>query len=148
MSIGKHIRYFRILRGLTQKELGIAIGLEADGAANRIAQYELDYRKPKGSLLDKMAETLKISPTALTVSYHTNPVDIMHVLFLAEEVYGLCVELTDEKFSIQFRQSSIPEAFKDYLICWRQKEKAYQQGKITKSDYEQWKYSFGGEGKN
>lgn len=145
MSIGKRIRHFRMLRGMTQKELGIAVGLEADAAANRITQYELDYRKPKGGLLNKIAEALNISPAALTVPYHTNPIDIMHILFLAEEEFGLHVELTDEKVSFHLSQTSIPPIFKNYLTCWLKKDKEYQQGKLTKSEYEQWKYSFCGE---
>lgn len=145
MSIGKRIRHFRMLRGMTQKELGVAVGLEADKAANRITQYELDYRRPKDSLLNKIAEALNISPAALTVPYHTDPIDIMHILFLAEEEYGLHVELTDKKVSLHFSQPAIPPMFKNYLACWLNKEKEYQQGKLTREEYEQWKYSFCGE---
>ena len=144
MSLGKRIRHFRMLREMTQKELGVAVGLEADSAANRITQYELDYRSPKDSLLNKMAEALNISPAALTVSYHTDPIDIMHVLFLAEEECGLNVEVTDEKVSFHFSQISIPPIFKNYLACWLKKENEYQQGKLTRDEYEQWKYSFCG----
>ena len=34
---------------MTQKELGLAVGFEEKGADNRIAQYETNYRVPKGN---------------------------------------------------------------------------------------------------
>lgn len=60
MTIGEKIRRIRTFRGMTQKELGIAIGLDEKGADNRIAQYETDYRVPKKDLLDKIAHVLEI----------------------------------------------------------------------------------------
>ena len=45
MTIGKKIKFVRKFRKMTQQELGVAIGLDEKGAANRIAQYECDYRK-------------------------------------------------------------------------------------------------------
>ena len=44
MTVGDKIRKIRTFRGMTQKELGVAIGLEEKGADNRIAQYETNYR--------------------------------------------------------------------------------------------------------
>ena len=52
MTVGDKIRKIRTFRGMTQKELGVAIGLEEKGADNRVAQYETDYRVPKKVLLD------------------------------------------------------------------------------------------------
>ena len=56
MTVGDKIKKIRTFRGMTQKELGLAIGFEEKGADNRIAQYETNYRVPKRELLDKMAE--------------------------------------------------------------------------------------------
>ena len=47
MTVGDKIKKIRTFRGMTQKELGLAIGLEEKGADNRIAQYETNYRVPK-----------------------------------------------------------------------------------------------------
>ena len=60
MTVGDKIKKIRTFRGMTQKELGLAIGLEEKGADNRIAQYETNYRVPKRELLDKMAEALRV----------------------------------------------------------------------------------------
>ena len=51
MTVGDKIRKIRTFRGMTQKELGVAIGLEEKGADNRVAQYETNYRVPKKDLL-------------------------------------------------------------------------------------------------
>ena len=41
MSPGRRIRHYRMLRGMTQKALGIAAGFPPETADLRIAQYEL-----------------------------------------------------------------------------------------------------------
>ena len=60
MTVGDKIRKIRTFRGMTQKELGVAIGLEEKGADNRVAQYETNYRVPKKDLLNKIAEVLRV----------------------------------------------------------------------------------------
>ena len=60
MTVGDKIKKIRTFRGMTQKELGLAIGLEENGADNRIAQYETNYRIPKRELLDKIADALRV----------------------------------------------------------------------------------------
>ena len=54
MTVGDKIKKIRTFRGMTQKELGLAVGFEEKGADNRIAQYETNYRVPKRELLDKI----------------------------------------------------------------------------------------------
>ena len=60
MTVGDKIKKIRTFRGMTQKELGVAIGLEEKGADNRVAQYETNYRVPKKDLLNKIAEVLRV----------------------------------------------------------------------------------------
>ena len=50
MTVGDKIKKIRTFRGMTQKELGLAVGFEEKGADNRIAQYETNYRVPKREL--------------------------------------------------------------------------------------------------
>ena len=40
LNMGMRIRHFRILRGMTQKALGIAVGFPQYSADVRIAQYD------------------------------------------------------------------------------------------------------------
>ena len=51
LNTGKRIRHFRILCGMTQKALGMAVGFPQDSADVRIAQYESGARMPKQNLL-------------------------------------------------------------------------------------------------
>ena len=60
MTVGDKIKKIRTFRGMTQKELGLAIGFDEKGADNRIAQYETNNRVPKKELRDKIAEVLRV----------------------------------------------------------------------------------------
>ena len=46
MAIGERIHFFRILRGMTQKYLGMALGFPEKSADVRLAQYETGSRTP------------------------------------------------------------------------------------------------------
>ena len=50
MAIGERIHFFRILRGMTQKYLGMALGFPEKSADVRLAQYENGSRTPKADL--------------------------------------------------------------------------------------------------
>ena len=59
MTVGDKIKKIRTFRGMTQKELGLAIGFEEKGADNRIAR-ELGISKPYAyKLVREMNEELK-----------------------------------------------------------------------------------------
>lgn len=47
MAIGERIHFFRTLRGMTQKYLGVRLGFDEKSADVRIAQYESGTRSPK-----------------------------------------------------------------------------------------------------
>lgn len=50
MAIGERIHYFRVKRGLTQKQLGLGLGFPEKSADVRMAQYESGTRTPKISI--------------------------------------------------------------------------------------------------
>ena len=56
MTLGKKIRKYRILKSLTQKELGLAVGFSEATADSRIRKYESDIMKPKDSMRGKIAQ--------------------------------------------------------------------------------------------
>lgn len=64
MPLGERIKELRLLRNMTQKELGNAIGLNAP----RIGQYEVNFRKPKKDTLKAIADALYVS-----VNFFDNP---------------------------------------------------------------------------
>ena len=69
MAIGERIHFFRTLRGMTQKYLGMAVGFPERSADVRLAQYETGTRTPKADLTAALAHTLDVSPQALSVGH-------------------------------------------------------------------------------
>ena len=67
MAISERIHFFRLMRGMTQKYLGTAIGFPEKSADVRLAQYETGTRKPKADLTNALAQVLDVSPQALDV---------------------------------------------------------------------------------
>ena len=61
MAIGERIHFFRLLRGMTQKYLGTAVGFPERSADVRLAQYETGSRKPKADLTAALAQVLDVS---------------------------------------------------------------------------------------
>ena len=64
MAIGERIHFFRLLRGMTQKYLGMALGFPEKSADVRLAQYETGSRTPKADLtvaLDRKSTRLNSS---------------------------------------------------------------------------------------
>lgn len=62
MAIGERIRFFRNLRGMTQKYLGMMVGFSERTADIRMAQYEAGTRTPKEDLTAALAHALEVSP--------------------------------------------------------------------------------------
>ena len=68
MATGERIRFFRTLRGMTQKYLGMLLGFPPTSADVRMAQYESEDRTPKADLTAQMAEALDVSLVAATAA--------------------------------------------------------------------------------
>ena len=85
MTVGEKIRKFRINQGYTQKELAIMSGLSESAIRN----YELGNRFPSSEQLEKIANSLKISPYAMSDPNFDTYVSVMHALFALEDQYGL-----------------------------------------------------------
>ena len=64
--IGDKIHRIRDFRGMTQKQLGMAVGFDEKSADVRIAQYESGTRTPKQPLVEKLAEALDVNPNFLS----------------------------------------------------------------------------------
>ena len=95
MAIGERIHFFRLLRGMTQKYLGTAVGFPERSADVRLAQYETGSRKPKADLTAALAQVLEVSPQALDVPDIDSYIGLMHTLFTLEDIYGLTVSEAD-----------------------------------------------------
>ena len=95
ISTGQRIRYYRMLRGMTQKALGIAAGFSPETADIRIAQYESGARTPKHALLCTLAEALGVSPSALDIPRIKSHEVLKQLLLALEDEYGLTVTITE-----------------------------------------------------
>ena len=89
MAIGERIHFFRTMRGMTQKYLGMALGFPEKSADVRLAQYENGSRTPKADVTAALAKVLDISPKALDVPDIDSYTGLMHTLFTLEDRYGL-----------------------------------------------------------
>ena len=78
MAIGERIHFFRLLRGMTQKYLGMTLGFPEKSADVRLAQYETGSRTPKADLTAALAQVLDVSPHALSVPDIDSYVGLMH----------------------------------------------------------------------
>lgn len=81
MTVGEKIKYIRTFRSMTQQQLGVAIGLPAKGADNRVAQYETNYRVPKKDMLMDMAKVLDVNYINFIPPVSGSAEDIMQTFF-------------------------------------------------------------------
>lgn len=95
ISPGQRIRHYRMLRGMTQKALGIAVGFPPETADIRIAQYESGARTPKHTLLCTLSEALGVLPSALDIPRIKSREELSQLLFALEDEYGLTVTITE-----------------------------------------------------
>ena len=89
MSPGRRIRHYRMLRGMTQKALGVAVGFPESSADVRIAQYGSGARTPKRELLCQLAAPLGVSPSQLTVPRIKNSEELCSLLAALEDECGI-----------------------------------------------------------
>ena len=101
MAIGERIRFFRNLKGMTQKYLGMQVGFPEKTADIRMAQYESGSRTPKADLTNNLANVFGISTSALTVPDIDSYNGLMHTLFTLEDLYGFRIDKLDDELCIR-----------------------------------------------
>lgn len=143
MAIGERIRFFRNLKGMTQKYLGIQIGFPEKTADIRMAQYESGTRTPKADLTNTLAEVLEVSPLALSVPDMDSEQGLMHTLFALEDLYGFKVEPTENGAALKLENSKIAsDSVLEMMTAWAGQAEKYRSGKITKDQYDEWRYNY------
>ena len=144
MAIGERIHFFRLLRGMTQKYLGMALGFPEKSADVRLAQYETGSRTPKADLTAALAQVLDVSPHALSVPDIDSYVGLMHTLFTLEDNYGLKVTEQDGELALQvdFRKNKDAARLHEMLWTWREQAAKLEVGEISQEDYDRWRYHY------
>ncbi len=144
MAIGERIHFFRLLRGMTQKYLGMAVGFPERSADVRLAQYETGTRTPKADLTAALARVLDVSPQALDVPDIDSYVGLMHTLFTLEDNYGLTVSETDGEVCLKVDKDKSREAVEllKMLYAWKEQADKLASGEISREEYDRWRYNY------
>ena len=144
MAIGERIRFFRNLRGMTQKYLGQVVGFPEKTADIRMAQYESGSRTPKAELTESLAGALGVSPLALSVPDIDSYLGLMHTLFTLEDRYGLEVcECEDEvHLRVHIHKGHDAAELHRMLAAWGKVAAKLKAGEITKEEYDRWRYRY------
>ena len=143
MAIGERIHYFRNLKGMTQKQLGMAIGFRESTADVRIAQYETGTRTPKAEVTAALAHVLGVSTLALTVPDIDTYIGLMHTLFSLEDTYGLQIDKLGDEYCLRLnKQHPAYLTMLNMLIPWQEESQKCKTGEITEDDYNHWRYMY------
>lgn len=142
MAIGERIHFFRTMRGMTQKYLGMLLGFPEKSADVRLAQYETGARTPKADLTASLANALGVSPLALSVPDIDSYLGLMHTLFALEDRYGLTIDELDGEacLRVNVRHSKDAARLHEMLYSWRQAAAMLKTGEISQEDYDRWRY--------
>ena len=149
MSVGGRIRKARMFRGLSQRELGLLAGFTPGTADVRIAQYELGIRKPRESMLQKLAEVLDVSYGALQEPTIYSEEDIMQTLFELDDLMPVTVHALsaalgqgpfedDERYAIELGNRRLDK----HLREWLERKRELAAGEISPDEYMNWKLNW------
>ena len=143
MAIGERIHFFRIMRGMTQKYLGMLVGFPEKSADVRLAQYETGSRKPKADLTAALAQALDVAPQALDIPDIDSYIGLMHTLFSLEDIYGLIVSETDGEVCLKVNKDKSKDAAEllQMLTAWQEQAVKLSAEEISREDYDQWRYN-------
>mgnify|MGYP000627356527 FL=1 len=138
MAMGERLRFFRKLRGMKLKELGLQLGFPEKSADVRMAQYESETRTSKAELTAALAHALDVSPLALTVPDIDSDLGLMHTLFALEDTYGLRVEAADGEacLVVDASQGARAAGLREMLRAWREQAAELEAGEITREEYD------------
>ena len=144
MAIGERIHFFRTMRGMTQKYLGMLLGFPEKSADVRLAQYETGARTPKTDLTASLANALGVSPLALSVPDIDSYLGLMHTMFTLEDRYGLTIDELDGEvcLRVNVRHSKDAAHLHEMLCSWRQAAAMLKDGEISQADYDRWRYRY------
>ena len=144
MAIGERIHFFRILRGMTQKYLGLQLGFPDKSADVRMAQYETGSRTPKADITAALAQVLDVAPEALNVPDIDSYIGLMHTLFALEDIYGITVSEADGEICLKVDTSKGKDAheLRKMLYAWKEQADKLSSEEISKDKYDEWRYHY------
>ncbi len=139
MSTGENIKRIRKFRGMTQKELGIAIGIGEESASPRMAQYETDNRTPRKEMLHKMAAVLDVDPRNISIPTGYREEDMIYRLLVLEDYFPeMKLERNGRTGEVVINLQN--KKINEFLYQWGTIRGKKKQGMISEDEYMQWKY--------
>ena len=147
MAVGDRIKRVRNLRGMTQKELGLAVGYDENSADVRIAQYESGTRTPKEETLTKIAKILDVSYYSLYEPSLYAAEDVMFTLFELDEHYKIYLNEIVNPYTSELPRKQIGLSFNakilnDFMSEWLMRKQELTEGVITREEYLEWKLNW------
>lgn len=149
--IGRRIRFIREERGMTQTELGEAVGLNA----NRIQQYENGARNPKMDLCKKIADALEVEVSAFADPNIASYQGVLYAFFELEHLFDLRMKEVDGQICLCFGEGSDDikvSMLNNYLKAWFDCRKKVEQDILASSsdnekrqiihEYHNWEWNF------
>ena len=165
MTIGDKIKKIRTFRHMTQAELGAALGW-GDKGANRLAQYETNYRVPRKDLVTEMAKILDVNPLALHEPTTMDASELIEILFWIDEFNPAAINLfqletypgekcnSSEDTAVRYHDSDNWPAhppvgmwfnygvLNDFMKEWVLRKEELKSGAITRDEYFEWKINW------
>lgn len=139
MSTGENIKRIRKFRGMTQKELGIAIGIGEESASPRMAQYETENRTPRKEMLNKMAVVLDVDPRNISIPTGYREEDMIYRLLVLEDYFPeMKLERNGRTGEVVINLQN--KKINEFLYQWGTIRGKKKQGMISEDEYMQWKY--------
>lgn len=165
MQIGERLKRIREFRGMTQKELGLAIGFSDSTARVRIGQYENGQRMSKKDTADAIAKVLNCNPINFydSADLGYGELTMMDMFWLEERVSGGMYVIQLERYndkndttivkglcnSAKYDGIFPPVAIamnyplvNDFMREWAIRFQELQNREITREEYFEWKINW------
>ena len=154
MSVGTRIKRVRMIRNMTQKQLGLALGYDEKSADVRIAQYESGKRNPKLDTIYKIADILDVNYIMLQ---DPKPFENANSTFDAEEIMNLLFSLDDQGVIKLFTYTDTSDPYdpkeitginidyhlvQDLLREYKVRQDELHDGLIDEEEYLEWKLNW------
>lgn len=146
MTFGQKLLKYRLMRNMTQKDLGLAVGFSAATADSRIRKYEKDIMAPKKDIREKIAQALDIHISALSDVDIASPEDMIQSLFQFEDEYSMKIDKIDGKIALTFDESKANcDQLLGFLYAWHSQKNLYALNADDENEqkkYQIWKARF------
>ena len=146
MTLGEKIRKYRLLKGLTQKELGEVALAKKKGADVRINQYEKDIMAPKTDIRSSIAEALDVDIEALSSDSINSDEELLYLLFELEEKHFIKINKENGRIFLDFEdpdeRTNASENLLTMLNYWEYEASKDRSSGDKKYAYELWKGRF------